>query len=90
MYYGYYMMPDGTYCLAPPPPGIDATSYYNNTPGGVIAPQASAAAGTHPGTAAATAEVAVMARGSAMPPPHVTTPVAPTVVPETRCEEIYL
>ncbi|KAI7795632.1 splicing factor [Triplophysa rosa] len=30
MYYGYCMLPDGTYCLAPPPPGIDASVYYTS------------------------------------------------------------
>ncbi|XP_010219856.1 PREDICTED: splicing factor, suppressor of white-apricot homolog isoform X2 [Tinamus guttatus] len=35
MYYSYYMLPDGTYCLAPPPPGIDVTTYYNALPAGV-------------------------------------------------------
>ncbi|XP_030814473.1 splicing factor, suppressor of white-apricot homolog isoform X2 [Camarhynchus parvulus] len=35
MYYSYYMLPDGTYCLAPPPPGIDVAAYYNALPPGV-------------------------------------------------------
>ncbi|XP_011536955.1 splicing factor, suppressor of white-apricot homolog isoform X1 [Homo sapiens] len=35
MYYSYYMLPDGTYCLAPPPPGIDVTTYYSTLPAGV-------------------------------------------------------
>ncbi|XP_015733135.1 splicing factor, suppressor of white-apricot homolog isoform X2 [Coturnix japonica] len=35
MYYSYYMLPDGTYCLAPPPPGIDVATYYNALPSGV-------------------------------------------------------
>ncbi|NXJ75568.1 SFSWA protein, partial [Trogon melanurus] len=35
MYYSYYMLPDGTYCLAPPPPGIDVATYYNTLPAGV-------------------------------------------------------
>ncbi|XP_039936428.1 splicing factor, suppressor of white-apricot homolog isoform X2 [Hirundo rustica] len=35
MYYSYYMLPDGTYCLAPPPPGIDVAAYYNALPAGV-------------------------------------------------------
>lgn len=29
------MLPDGTYCLAPPPPGIDVATYYNALPAGV-------------------------------------------------------
>ncbi|XP_062942886.1 splicing factor, suppressor of white-apricot homolog isoform X1 [Cynocephalus volans] len=32
MYYSYYMLPDGTYCLAPPPPGIDVATYYSTLP----------------------------------------------------------
>lgn len=29
------MLPDGTYCLAPPPPGIDVATYYSTLPAGV-------------------------------------------------------
>lgn len=32
-YYNYYMLPDGTYCLAPPPPGMDSNAY-NPLPAG--------------------------------------------------------
>ncbi|XP_014442893.1 splicing factor, suppressor of white-apricot homolog [Tupaia chinensis] len=35
MYYSYYVLPDGTYCLAPPPPGIDVATYYSTLPAGV-------------------------------------------------------
>ncbi|KYO39566.1 splicing factor, suppressor of white-apricot-like protein isoform C [Alligator mississippiensis] len=35
MYYSYYMLPDGTYCFAPPPPGIDVATYYSALPAGV-------------------------------------------------------
>ncbi|XP_069612161.1 splicing factor, suppressor of white-apricot homolog isoform X4 [Ranitomeya imitator] len=31
-YYNYYMLPDGTYCLAPPPPGMDSNACYNSLP----------------------------------------------------------
>ncbi|XP_016403755.1 splicing factor, suppressor of white-apricot homolog isoform X2 [Sinocyclocheilus rhinocerous] len=42
MYYGYCILPDGTYCLAPPPPGIDASPYYTSLPTGMMpAPPAS-------------------------------------------------
>ncbi|KAM9820779.1 splicing factor, suppressor of white-apricot homolog [Neosynchiropus ocellatus] len=41
VYYGYYMLPDGSFCLAPPPPGVDATAYYSNMPGDAVAPPAS-------------------------------------------------
>ncbi|KAG9487577.1 hypothetical protein GDO78_007422 [Eleutherodactylus coqui] len=33
-YYNYYMLPDGTYCLAPPPPEIDSNACYNSLPAG--------------------------------------------------------
>ncbi|KAG2470732.1 SFSWA protein, partial [Polypterus senegalus] len=45
VYYGYYMLPDGTYCLAPPPPGIDVNTYYNSLPAGML-PAASGSAAT--------------------------------------------
>ncbi|XP_038658711.1 splicing factor, suppressor of white-apricot homolog isoform X2 [Scyliorhinus canicula] len=32
MYYGYYMMPDGTYCMTPPPPGMEVSGYYSALP----------------------------------------------------------
>ncbi|XP_030210980.1 splicing factor, suppressor of white-apricot homolog isoform X1 [Gadus morhua] len=52
MYYGYYMLPDGTYCLAPPPPpGIEASTYYANTPPGTTAPPTGAEDLLPPGTA---------------------------------------
>ncbi|XP_053135732.1 splicing factor, suppressor of white-apricot homolog isoform X2 [Hemicordylus capensis] len=41
MYYSYYMLPDGTYCLAPPPPGIDVATYYSALPAGVTVSSAS-------------------------------------------------
>uniref|UniRef100_A0A8C9J5T6 Splicing factor SWAP n=1 Tax=Panthera tigris altaica TaxID=74533 RepID=A0A8C9J5T6_PANTA len=34
MYYSYYVLPDGTYCLAPPPPGVDVATYYGALPAG--------------------------------------------------------
>lgn len=33
-YYNYYMLPDGTYCFAPPPPGMDASACYSSIPAG--------------------------------------------------------
>ncbi|XP_066546222.1 splicing factor, suppressor of white-apricot homolog isoform X3 [Amia ocellicauda] len=50
MYYGYYMLPDGTYCFAPPPPGIDANAYYNSLPSGILPTSSGAAAPLPPGT----------------------------------------
>ncbi|XP_008572846.1 PREDICTED: splicing factor, suppressor of white-apricot homolog isoform X4 [Galeopterus variegatus] len=53
MYYSYYMLPDGTYCLAPPPPGIDVATYYSTLPAGVTvssSPGATTTAPPPPGT----------------------------------------
>ncbi|KAK6305223.1 hypothetical protein J4Q44_G00240030 [Coregonus suidteri] len=51
MYYGYCMLPDGTYCLAPPPPGIDANGYYSSLPSGrMLAPPSYSGAPPPPGT----------------------------------------
>ncbi|XP_078010381.1 splicing factor, suppressor of white-apricot homolog isoform X7 [Phascolarctos cinereus] len=52
MYYSYYMLPDGTYCLAPPPPGIDVATYYSALPAGVNVPSTTGvtAAPPPPGT----------------------------------------
>ncbi|KAM4763143.1 splicing factor, suppressor of white-apricot homolog isoform 2-T2 [Cyanocitta cristata] len=48
MYYSYYMLPDGTYCLAPPPPGIDVAAYYNALPAGVTVSSTSGVATVPP------------------------------------------
>ncbi|XP_042817303.1 splicing factor, suppressor of white-apricot homolog isoform X1 [Panthera tigris] len=53
MYYSYYVLPDGTYCLAPPPPGVDVATYYGALPAGVAVPTSAgvtAAAPPPPGT----------------------------------------
>ncbi|KAI5612848.1 splicing factor, suppressor of white-apricot-like isoform X1 [Silurus asotus] len=50
LYYGYCMLPDGTYCLAPPPPGVDASSYYNTLPAGMMAAHSASLAPPPPGT----------------------------------------
>ncbi|XP_058547514.1 splicing factor, suppressor of white-apricot homolog isoform X2 [Neofelis nebulosa] len=53
MYYSYYVLPDGTYCLAPPPPGVDVATYYGALPAGVAVPSSAgvtAAAPPPPGT----------------------------------------
>ncbi|XP_075073418.1 splicing factor, suppressor of white-apricot homolog isoform X2 [Mixophyes fleayi] len=33
-FYNYYMLPDGTYCLAPPPPAMDGNTGYSSLPAG--------------------------------------------------------
>ncbi|XP_074212324.1 splicing factor, suppressor of white-apricot homolog isoform X2 [Camelus bactrianus] len=59
VYYSYYMLPDGSYCLAPPPPGVDVAAYYGSLPAG-------AAPGSAPGAAAAAAPPPP---GTTPPPP---------------------
>ncbi|KAM4708818.1 splicing factor, suppressor of white-apricot homolog isoform 3-T4 [Discoglossus pictus] len=43
-YYNYYMMPDGTYCLAPPPPEMDVNNCYNSLPAGGVSQTATGTA----------------------------------------------
>ncbi|KAM6166869.1 splicing factor, suppressor of white-apricot homolog isoform 3-T3 [Erethizon dorsatum] len=53
MYYSYYVLPDGTYCLAPPPPGINVATYYSTLPAGVTvssSPGVTSTAPPPPGT----------------------------------------
>ncbi|KAM9841827.1 splicing factor, suppressor of white-apricot homolog isoform 2-T2 [Aulostomus maculatus] len=82
MYYGYYMLPDGTFCLAPPPPGVDATSYYNNLPSAVMTPPTSAGALPHLGTTPTPTETITMAPPAAAPS-QVTLSAAPVTITET-------
>lgn len=80
MYYGYYTLPDGTVCLAPPPPGIDATSYYNNVPSGVMAAPASSGTGPTVGNTAAPADTST----GTLPAAAAAAATAPPVKAETR------
>ncbi|XP_070485415.1 splicing factor, suppressor of white-apricot homolog isoform X2 [Equus przewalskii] len=48
MYYSYYMLPDGTYCLAPPPPGVDVATYYSTLPAGVTVSSSAGVTATAP------------------------------------------
>ncbi|KAF5897601.1 splicing factor, suppressor of white-apricot, partial [Clarias magur] len=50
VYYGYCMLPDGTYCLAPPPPDIDASAYYSSMPAGMMPAHSASPAPPPPGT----------------------------------------
>ncbi|XP_035631780.1 splicing factor, suppressor of white-apricot homolog isoform X1 [Oncorhynchus keta] len=71
MYYGYCMLPDGTYCLAPPPPGIDANAYYSSLPAGsMLAAPSYSGAPPPPGT-------------TPPPPPETTTRFIYTAPPTT-------
>ncbi|KAM6976010.1 LOW QUALITY PROTEIN: splicing factor, suppressor of white-apricot homolog [Tautogolabrus adspersus] len=85
MYYGYYMLPDGTFCLAPPPPGIEATSYYNTMPTAVTAPAASSGALPNVGaTSTSTPSETIPLAPAATVTTQVTSSAAPAVVAETR------
>lgn len=77
------MLPDGTFCLAPPPPGVDASSYYSSMPSGVMAPPTSSEAGPNLGTTPSLPEATAVAP-SAAAPSHVPTSAAPAGGPETR------
>ncbi|XP_028317991.1 splicing factor, suppressor of white-apricot homolog isoform X2 [Gouania willdenowi] len=82
VYYGYYMLPDGTFCLAPPPPGVETSSYYNNAASTVTAPTATCEVITHSGpplTAAGTVPVSAPASSA----PQVSSSAAPASVSET-------
>lgn len=48
MYYSYYMLPDGTYCLAPPPPGVDVATYYSTLPAAVAVSSTTTVTATAP------------------------------------------
>ncbi|XP_023258776.1 splicing factor, suppressor of white-apricot homolog, partial [Seriola lalandi dorsalis] len=76
------MLPDGTFCLAPPPPGIEATSYYNNMPSAVMAaPPTSSAALPQLGTPTPPETITMAPPATA--PSQVTSSAAPASVPET-------
>lgn len=77
------MLPDGTFCLAAPPPGIDASSYYNNMPSAVMAAPPSSEALSNLGTTPTPAEAVTMApRDTATS--QITSSDASASVPETR------
>lgn len=79
MYYGYCMLPDGTYCLAPPPPGIDASVYYTSMPTSMMpAPSASAAPPPPPGTTPTLEPAAAIPSVPAAVPVTVTAPTSAT------------
>ncbi|XP_057674797.1 splicing factor, suppressor of white-apricot homolog [Corythoichthys intestinalis] len=63
VYYGYYMLPDGTYCVAPPPPGVDATSYYSSVPSAGITSTTVSGAFPHSVTSTASGNIAIAPAG---------------------------
>lgn len=74
------MLPDGSFCLAPPPPGVDATSYYNSMPSAVMAPPASSEALPQMVTTATPAETVTVATPT-IAPSQVTASAAQVCVP---------
>ncbi|XP_054896017.1 splicing factor, suppressor of white-apricot homolog isoform X1 [Poeciliopsis prolifica] len=79
VYYGYYMLPDGSYCLAAPPPGVDANSYYNNMTSAVVSAPASSEPSSHSESTSTPAVTVTMAPQAAAPP-QVSTPAAAAAV----------
>ncbi|XP_014400834.1 PREDICTED: splicing factor, suppressor of white-apricot homolog, partial [Myotis brandtii] len=67
MYYSYYMLPDGTYCLAPPPPGVDVATYYSTLPAAVPPPPTTAE--TSSGVTSTTITTSALAPVAAIIPP---------------------
>ncbi|XP_004844060.1 splicing factor, suppressor of white-apricot homolog isoform X3 [Heterocephalus glaber] len=72
MYYSYYMLPDGTYCLAPPPPGINVATYYSTLPAGVTVSSSPGVTTTAPPPP-----------GTTPPPPPTTAETSSGVTPTT-------
>ncbi|XP_030073685.1 splicing factor, suppressor of white-apricot homolog isoform X2 [Microcaecilia unicolor] len=70
MYYSYYMLPDGTYCLAPPPPGIDVATYYSALPAGMTIQTTTGSAVPPP-------------PGTSPPPPSTSTETSIALMPAT-------
>ncbi|XP_038155265.1 splicing factor, suppressor of white-apricot homolog isoform X2 [Cyprinodon tularosa] len=85
VYYGYYMLPDGSYCLAAPPPGVEASSYYNNMTSAVASAPASSEASSQSestSTPAVTVTVAPQATAPSQVFTPAETPAVATNVPE--------
>uniref|UniRef100_A0A673ITV1 Splicing factor, suppressor of white-apricot homolog n=1 Tax=Sinocyclocheilus rhinocerous TaxID=307959 RepID=A0A673ITV1_9TELE len=76
MYYGYCMLPDGTYCLAPPPPGIDASPYYTSLPTGMMPAPPASVPPPPPGTTPLLYPVAAIPSAPAAGPVTVSAPAS--------------
>ncbi|XP_035383044.1 splicing factor, suppressor of white-apricot homolog isoform X2 [Electrophorus electricus] len=76
MYYGYCMLPDGTYCLAPPPPGIDAGAYYSSLPAAMMPTQSASGVPPPPGTTPPPELMPTAPSAPAAAPPPVPAPVS--------------
>ncbi|XP_054612942.1 splicing factor, suppressor of white-apricot homolog [Dunckerocampus dactyliophorus] len=80
VYYGYYMLPDGTYCMAPPPPGVDASSYYSSVASSGMTLTSSSGAFPQSGTSSLIENIAMAP--STSDPSQVPTSVAPVTIAE--------
>nr|XP_057920148.1 splicing factor, suppressor of white-apricot homolog [Doryrhamphus excisus] len=80
MYYGYYMLPDGTYCMAPPPPGVDASAYYSSVASSGMTLTSSSGAFPQSGTSSLIENMAMVP--PAADPSQVPTSVAPVTIAE--------
>lgn len=78
VFYGYYMLPDGAYCLAPPPPGVDSTSFYNGMASGLSAAPPSSGVGSDPAPTTTPPQPSSVAPAAA-DSSHLSTCSAPTV-----------
>lgn len=76
MYYGYCMLPDGTYCIAPPPPGIDASPYYTSLPTGMMPAPPASGPPPPPGTTPSLDPVATIPSAPAAGPVTVSAPAS--------------
>lgn len=76
MYYGYCMLPDGTYCLAPPPPGIDASVYYTSMSASTVPTPSVSAPPPPPGTVPYLDPAAAIPSAPAAVPVTVTAPAS--------------
>uniref|UniRef100_A0A3Q2DLD0 Splicing factor, suppressor of white-apricot homolog n=1 Tax=Cyprinodon variegatus TaxID=28743 RepID=A0A3Q2DLD0_CYPVA len=91
VYYGYYMLPDGSYCLAAPPPGVEASSYYNNMTSAVASAPASSEASSQSestSTPAVTVTVAPQATAPSQVSTPAETPAVATNVPEISSSKV--
>ncbi|XP_069071446.1 splicing factor, suppressor of white-apricot homolog isoform X1 [Pleurodeles waltl] len=89
VYYSYYVLPDGTYCLAPPPAGVDVASYYSQVPAGVavptttgiVTPSAPSVSTPPPASSPGTALAATVTPASALAPVVAIIPPPPDIQP---------
>ncbi|XP_077398360.1 splicing factor, suppressor of white-apricot homolog isoform X2 [Vanacampus margaritifer] len=84
VYYGYYMLPDGTYCVAPPPPGVDASSYYSSVSSSGLTPTTASGAFLNSATSTISENIAMVS--PTVDPSQVTASVAITGISNFKAE----